>query len=201
VSETLQAFLIQYGLIMVFVGSFFEGEAVVIAASFLAYQGILDPVGVAAASFAGSFTSDQVLFYVGRRYSGSRYVQRATEKRAFATALRLIEAHPVKFIMTFRFLYGLRIVSPIAVGFSNLSSRTYLVLNFISAVIWAVLFTALGYGFGRTIEGIWGTLREYETRVLIALAILIVVTALTILLIRWRKSHPMEIDPNEDSGR
>ena len=175
---------------MVFIGSFFEGESVVVMASFLAYQGILDPVGVGFASFLGSFASDQVLFVLGRRYANTALVQRMANRRGFAMALRLIETHPVKFILTFRFLYGLRIASPMAVGMSKLSSNRYLVLNTVAAIVWAVIFTTLGYLFGQTIESVLGGLKAFETTALAAIAIGVAITLPVVLITKWRKSHP-----------
>lgn len=189
-SETLRAFLTDYGLIVVVLGAFFEGESVVVMAGFLAYQGVLDPIEVGIASFIGSLASDQLLFFLGRRYTNARIVQNAIRRRTFSTALRLIEQHPTKFVLSFRFLYGLRIVSPIAVGFSRIPASQYVLLNLGSAVIWAVFFTAFGYLFGHTIETIMGTLKAFETVALAAIGIGVFVAVAVVLIARWRKRHP-----------
>lgn len=189
-SETLRAFLTDYGLIVVVLGAFLEGESVVVMAGFFAYQGMLDPIQVGIASFVGSLTSDQVLFFLGRRYTNTRIVQNAIHRRAFSTALRLIERHPTKFVLSFRFLYGLRIVSPIAVGLSRVPTGQYVLLNVGSAVIWAAFFTSFGYLFGHTIETILGTIKAFETVALAAIGLGVFVGIVVMIIARWRKRHP-----------
>jgi membrane protein DedA with SNARE-associated domain len=62
--------------------------------------------------------------------------------------LDTLERHPTAFILGFRFLYGLRTVSPVAVGTSEVSQARFLALNALAATLWAALFTAIGYGIG-----------------------------------------------------
>lgn len=77
-------------------------------------------------------------------------------KPAFAKALVTFEHHPTLFVIGFRFLYGLRTVSPAAIGTSQIRTRKFLLLNALSAAIWGTLFTGIGYGFGGGIERMFG---------------------------------------------
>lgn len=47
---------------------------------------------------------------------------------------------------------GVRIVGPIVVGTSNISSRKFVWLNMISAIVWAVTVTGLGFAFAEAVE-------------------------------------------------
>jgi membrane protein DedA with SNARE-associated domain len=49
-------------------------------------------------------------------------------------------------------MYGVRIAGPIVVGTTNISSRKFLWLNMISAIVWAVTVTGLGFAFAEAVE-------------------------------------------------
>jgi len=68
---------------------------------------------------AGSGILDHLLFVAGRRFRSHRLVTRASEQPAFAKALRFIERYPISYILVFRFIFGLRVASPIAIGVSS----------------------------------------------------------------------------------
>ncbi|SHF78285.1 membrane protein DedA, SNARE-associated domain [Kaistia soli DSM 19436] len=167
----IDQFLASYGLIVVYLGVIIEGDSILLAAGFLAHQGILDPFGVFLAAFAGSLTGDQVLYYIGRYARDSRFVKRQTARPAFTRVLDLIKRHRVLFILSFRFIYGVRTISPIAIGIAGVPPLLYTVLNVIAAAAWAALITTIGYVFGHLIEQYSGRLHGFEHKLLIALAI------------------------------
>lgn len=144
----LQALIARFGLGAVFLGSGLEGETAVIAGGILAHQQILSLPGVAIAAAAGSFAADQAFFLFGRHFRDNPRVEKILEKPAAERALDTLERHPVAFILGFRFLYGLRTVSPVAVGTSDVGQTRFAMLNGLAAIIWALLFTAVGYGLG-----------------------------------------------------
>ena len=128
----------------------------VVFAGFLAHQHLLRLPGVMLCAFAGSLIADQALFYLGRRWRDHRLVLRLRAKPAFAKALAAVDRHPDGFILSLRFLYGLRTVGPIALGVSNAPAPRFLVLNVVAAAIWAVCFSLLGYLFDRPSSRCWG---------------------------------------------
>ena len=169
--ESLQSLIAIYGPAVIFAGTFLEGETIVVVAGFLAHQGDLDPFVVAACAFLGSFLGDQVWFYIGRHFSTFRPVRAIMAKPIFGKALSMIEAHPRKFILTFRFVYGIRNVSPVAIGISAVPSRQYFVFNAIAAIVWAGTFTTAGYYFGTAIETFFGSVHAIEQKILFGAAI------------------------------
>ena len=169
---SIEAIVARWGVAAVFAGAMLEGETAVIAGGLLAHQGLIAwPLAFAAAAL-GSFLSDQFFFAAGRRYRDRPFVQRWTQKRAFAKALRLLERYPTGFIFGFRFLYGFRTVSPVAIGTSQLPAATFLIVNALAAIVWAALFTALGYWFGEAVTEIAGRLRPSRHTLLVGVAVL-----------------------------
>jgi membrane protein DedA with SNARE-associated domain len=167
---SFDSLLAEYGLLAVLVGTFFEGETIVIVASFLAHEGYFDPFALWFCAFLGSFAGDQMWFYIGRKHSDFRIVQKVVELPTFVKVIRLIEAHPTKFILSFRFVYGIRNISPVALGLSRVTALKYFSLNMIAAMVWAASFTTIGYLFGETAEMVMGRLHDIQSRLLGAIA-------------------------------
>lgn len=158
---TIETLIGDYGLAAIFLGAGIEGETMVLAGGLFAHEGMLSLPGAMVAAAAGSFLADQCFFAAGRRFREHRWVQRAQGKPAFAKALDTLERYPIGFIFAFRFLYGLRTVSPIAIGTSHVPTRTFLWINALAALVWAVLFTGLGYVFGTGIAELLGRYRPH----------------------------------------
>lgn len=165
----------QYGYLAVFVGCFLEGETILLLASYAARRGYLDPWLVwAVAAFAGTM-GDLFFFWLGRRH-GRWVLETLPRLRGKITwALVLIENHPVKLILLMRFLYGLRIALPIAMGMSRIPVQLYVPLNFLSALLWAAVIVLAGYLFGAAVEVWLDELGRYEYWIMGALAVLVLV--------------------------
>lgn len=104
------------------------------------------------AAFAGSFAGDQTAFYVGR------YNKHFLEKRLkkwecrIEKVHRLLEKHQVLVLISFRFFYGFRNITPFAVGTTNITPLRFFLLNGIGAALWAMTFGVGGYYLGDVLE-------------------------------------------------
>jgi membrane protein DedA with SNARE-associated domain len=154
---TIEALISRFGLAAIFAGAGLEGETAAIAGGILAHQHILSLPGAAIAAALGSFTVDQAFFVLGRHFRDNPRVTKILDKPAAERAMETLERHPTAFILGFRFLYGLRTVSPVAVGTSDVPQTRFVALNAIAATLWSALFTAIGFGIG-------GPLRPYFHR-------------------------------------
>lgn len=179
-----ETFIATYGPLVVLLGSAVEGETTAIMGGFLAHQGVIDGRLVFLAAFAGALVADQTLFLVGRRFADHPLVMRLRKRPLFAKALARVEANPTGFILIFRFLYGLRIVSPVALGVSTVSARRFAILNAIAAFVWAALMTGIGFTFGRSIEATLGRLLTVEHKLIAMVAVGIAAWAVLTLIHR-----------------
>lgn len=66
---TIADFLSHYGYLALLIGTFLEGETILVLGGLAAHQGYLDLAGVILAAFAGSLMGDQFFFLLGRRRS------------------------------------------------------------------------------------------------------------------------------------
>ncbi|HOD14351.1 MAG TPA: DedA family protein [Spirochaetota bacterium] len=158
--------IMDYGYLAVIIGTFLEGETILIVAGFAAYEGYLELPLVITAAFFGSLFGDQLYFFIGR-YKGQALLARFKSWEPRITRFRkLMDRHNTWFILIFRFLYGLRTPAPFAIGLSNVSIRKFIFLNIISAAIWAVTLGVLGYFFGQVLEAILDDIKKYELLVM-----------------------------------
>ncbi len=130
---------------MIFVGALFEGESVLLSAALAAYQGHLSLPLIIVTGWCGSVLGDQFFFFLGR-YKG-RSILQARKKWAekIEYAATIVEKRGLLVIVGFRFLYGLRMVIPFALGCLGISRKCFMILNAVGAFVWATTFTLCGY--------------------------------------------------------
>jgi membrane protein DedA with SNARE-associated domain len=148
----VEALLARWGYWAVGLGTFLEGETVVLAAGALAHRGLLSLPVVMLAAFLGSVAGDQVWFAVGRRFGRAFVHRRPRWKAQVARVEGWLARGGDVFVVGFRFLYGLRTVTPLLLGASGFSPRRFVVLNLVGGALWAVAFGAGGWAVGATLQ-------------------------------------------------
>lgn len=140
-----------YGYAALLLGSMAEGETITLLGGVAAHQGLLKFPLVVLSVALGGMIGDQLLYLMGRRY-GDRILSRFKKhQKKITRAQKLINRHPYLFVIGTRFMYGFRIIGPILIGASRLPPKIFLPLNIVGALIWALLFTSLGYVGGEVI--------------------------------------------------
>jgi len=168
---SLTELLGRYGYLAVLLGTFLEGETILVMAGFLAHRGYLSLPGVVLAAFCGSLAGDQLAFFLGRRF-GSRVLARFPRAAArVARATSLIERRGTLLLIGFRFVYGIRNATPLAAGLSAIPVARFFTLNAIGAALWATAVAAAGYAFGHGIELILDNARRVEEAILLLMLV------------------------------
>ncbi len=168
----LQQFLQDFGYLALFLGTFFEGETILVLAGFLAFRGYMDINAVVATAFFGSYAGDQLWYFLGRKH-GRRFLARKPRLQLMGVkALSCIQRHPDLWVLSFRFVYGMRTVMPVAIGLSGYPPLRYLLLNGIGAMVWAAALGYAAFHFGSVLEGMLGNIKRYELWVLGGLILL-----------------------------
>ena len=177
------ALIAAWGYPVVFVGTVLEGETVLLLAGFAAHRGHLVLGTVIACAVAGSVLGDQLAFYAGRRW-GARLADSHPRLRTMvASALPRLQRNATWFVLVNRFLYGLRVTGPFAVGMTAMPWHRFFALNVVGATIWAALIAVLGYALGEGVQRALGHLRIAE-EVLFGVVLL---GAIAVALVRhWR---------------
>ena len=159
----LQDLFAQYGYLAVFVGTFFEGETFLMLAGFAAAEGYLSLPLVIGVAFLGAFSGDQFYYWLGRRY-GRRLLNRMPTSywRRAQRVASLLERAQNSVMLGFRFVYGIRILTPVVISMTKISPRKFMLFNALGAALWAVLITCGGYLFGAALEMFMGNLKRFE---------------------------------------
>ncbi len=179
-------YLETYGYIFLFLGTFLEGEAVLVLAGYFAFQAKLNIFGVILTAFTGSFLGDQFYFYLGRWRGRWLIGMFPSMSGKFRRGLKLIEKYGSFVAFISRYTYGFRILLPVILGITRLSRIKFLYLNLCSAFTWAIIFSLAGFLFGKSASFFIEDLDRYEPYVILVLFCLIGCMWLAHFLhIRW----------------
>jgi membrane protein DedA with SNARE-associated domain len=159
-----------YGYVAVLVGTFVEGETILVMGGFAAHQGYLHFPGVVLAAFAGSLSGDQLAFFLGRRYGG--LLERFPRlKPQVERATALLRQRGTLLLLGFRFVYGIRNVTPFAAGIARVPIPRFVGLNVAGAVLWSLAISSAGYAFGSAFVLVLERAKRFEEHALIGLAV------------------------------
>lgn len=190
-----EALLERFGYLAVFIGSFLEGEAILIIAGFFAERGHMDIFIVAVVGFLGAYAGHLFWFWLGRVH-GVKLLDRFPKmKKHFGSGIRMFERYGAAAILVTQWLYGLRITCAVIVGISRISIVKFLVYEAISCAIWAVVIAGAGYYFGAAVQTLLG---KYEHAEKWGLLVIIVIAAAVWLYHRKKEKTPGELGSPED---
>jgi membrane protein DedA with SNARE-associated domain len=170
-SPLLEHWVGQYGYPAIILGTILEGETALIMAGMVSSWGYLDLPVIMVMAFIGSFSGDQMFFFLGR-HKGHILLQRHTKWQSRVDRIheRLTRHHDL-IILGFRFLYGFRLVTPLILGMDRrIQARRFVLLNGISALVWSILVAGAGYLFGEVIQVLLPEIRKWQTGIFMGLS-------------------------------
>lgn len=140
----------------------------------------------------GTWVADLGLYYVGRwrgKWARTRWPAiRTWMLRTF----KIVRRHPWRTSIAVRWAYGLRATLPMACGAARMPLPIYLIGSAISCMTWSIVFTVVGWGFGRTTLIVVGHVRRYENY-LFAIIVLTVAIALWVMHRRHVEDEVVEV--------
>ncbi|WP_169786064.1 DedA family protein [Enterobacteriaceae endosymbiont of Donacia crassipes] len=148
----LTKIMYKYGYFIILLSSLIEWETFIIIAGMLAHKKILNLNNIIIITIVGSILSNQILFFIGKKYSKNFLSFFKNYNLKIQKYRVLFKKYPYFFIIITRFIYGFRLISPITMGITKISSIKFFFLNIIGAFIWTIFFTISGYFFGEIIS-------------------------------------------------
>ncbi|MDR3326151.1 MAG: DedA family protein [Rhodospirillaceae bacterium] len=184
--------------ILILVWTFLEGETIVLVIGTLISSSAVHLNIWLLILFAilGSFGGDQTWFYIGRSYGMSILKRWPSIKRKVGFVLKLLRRQETFFILSFRFIYGLRNISPFIIGMTGVSRTKFVALNFIASIVWANTFAWGGYSLGSVFETYFGTSSHIASVILI----IIILFFATINWFRQRKKNMITVTVSDKSS-
>ena len=167
-----EALLHRFGYLAVVIGTFLEGETILVMAGFFAERGYLAVVLVMLCAFTGAYVGHVFWFWLGRT-QGVKLLDRFPKmKRHFGKGIRMFERYGAPAIFITQWLYGLRVTCAVIIGISKISTIKFLVYEAITCMVWSIVITRAGYYFGRAVESVLGRAAHIEKWGLVALAVI-----------------------------
>src|SRR5262245_60163998 len=170
----LESFILHWGYLAVGSGTFVEGETILIAAGAFSHRGLLSSSVVLAVAFVSSLVGYQLWFYIGRHFGRQLIARRTSWTTATAHVERWLQRRGSWFVFGFRFIYGIRIITPVVLGASGYPARRFFALNALSGAVWSLAVWALGYALGASLHTLVSRTARVEEIAAMALAIVIV---------------------------
>jgi len=167
-----EVLLEKFGYVAVFLGTFLEGETLLLLAGFFSERGYLLLPLVIVVGFAGSMAGHMFWFWLGRT-RGIRILERFPRVgKHFGKGIRLFERYGAPAILVSQYLYGVRVSCAIIVGMSRIPLYKFATYIAISCFTWATLIALLGYYFGAAVGTLLGRAAHAEKYGLIGLLII-----------------------------
>ncbi len=163
----LRLFIDTYGYVAVFLGSIFDGEAVVLLSGLLSHENYLSFPWIIFWALIGAVFNDSFWFLLGR-FRGQKILSSWSWFGKFlGRPVALVGKKPALISFLMRFMYGFRQVVPFSIGMSGLSTKRFFLLNAFGAIIWITVFGGFGYLLGGVLETFLGKLKHFELNLLI----------------------------------
>ena len=166
----------------IFFGLFLEGEMVLISAVIAAHHRYLILWIVIALGFVGTYVADCFYFFLGKKRGYIWINKNPKIKRKAEIIENKLEKYPVIIFLTYRFLYGLRSITPLVLGAGNTKTKTFLFYSALSTTIWVTVYCTVGYLFGAVIKSELGHIEhieKYIIGILVLLGLIIVIVKQT----------------------
>ena len=174
-----------YGIWAVLFASCFEGELVIVLSGIAAKAGLLPWPWVIAVGWFGTFSATQVWFLSGRYAGEAVLAKRPHLMPKVERAKALIDRWGLWVFVFYRFLYGLRTITPFAIGLGGASTVKFVVIDGLSWLVWLGFLSTLGYIFGDTALAWLETIMVYQKW----LFILFVIGIVGFLVVRWMRNR------------
>jgi membrane protein DedA with SNARE-associated domain/membrane-associated phospholipid phosphatase len=173
-------------------GLFMPGESLVLAAGFLAGQDVFElklliPV-VALAAIVGDSVGYELGRHLGRDWLRRHGGRVGIREHHFDRIDRFIARHGGKSVFASHFLHLFRALMPFIAGSNAMPYRRFFVFNAVGCVLWAAVFTTLGYFFGAS----WNVIEKWIGRGGAIVGAVIVLVFVIIRLWTWLTQHEVE---------
>ncbi len=157
----LEGFISAYGYPALAIGTLVEGGTVGMIAGGLANRGYLQLAWVIGIIFGCAFCADQFFFQVGKRSGKNLLIKRPAWESRVKRVRRFLVRYHIIAVLGFRFVYGMRTITPIVIGASGFDTRRFVMLNLCSTLLWATVVGCSGYFFSHVLETLFSDVRHH----------------------------------------
>ena len=150
-------FLTLYQVPALFVGAFFFGEAVILAAALLAQDGLWNIWTVFGVSFVATVVSDAICYYIGSTifFKKKWFLKYENKYKGMVELLdNKVSQRPYLSLLIIKFLYGTRIVTILYLAVKEIGFWKFLLFDIVGTFVWLVAILSIGWFAGMGIGSI-----------------------------------------------
>jgi membrane protein DedA with SNARE-associated domain len=165
IDQAIITFLITYRLPAIFVGAFFFGETVIIAAAFLAGQGTLEVLPVFVLAFLATIVSDTVWFLLAKKILLwlNRLEKYKTHSEIIVNKMtKLTGDKPFLALLFVKFLYGTRVITIIYLSLRSIPLKKFVIYDALGTLIWLAVIIPIGWLAGKSAVSLGPALHKAE---------------------------------------
>ncbi len=165
---SMEALLLSFGLIMVFLGTAVEGDVTMMLAGVTAHLGLFRLAEAVAVGALGGFAGDVFYYGLGRWHSSTI---RSTQlyRRAEPVIGRFTARFGPLEIIVARFIYGTRVASMVFWGVQRLPLWRFALIDAVGCALWAAALGGLGFTLSGSAVLLVGRVRRVRVWLLGAL--------------------------------
>ncbi len=134
-----------YGYIALFIYSLGGGFFGIVAASTLSYMGKMDMATSMFVAFLSNYIGDMGIFYLARFNKDMIKPYMEKHRRKFALSNLLVKKYGDWVVFIQKFIYGVKTLVPVAMGFSKYSFLKFGLLNIPASAIFVAFFGFISY--------------------------------------------------------
>ncbi len=192
VLDFVTGLLLAHGYLVIFLGAALDnfglpssGDIVLFAGGFFANNGQAALPLVMLTGFAGALVSDNSVYWIGR-IGGRRLIHRILKfrflhflinEKSLEKVEQYFESHGGKTVFVGRFGPGLRSMTPLFAGVTQMKYYKFVPYNVAAGFVWAVVYSLIGYVFGQYWGELLGVAKSFGFSV-VALVVLVVIAYL-----------------------
>jgi undecaprenyl-diphosphatase len=174
-------------------GLFMPGETAVLAGGFLAGHGIFNPIALIIVISSGAIIGDNIGYQMGRRLGRDWLVRHGRRFGVREARLNKIDGyfhrHGGKSVFAGHFMHFLRALMPFMAGASHLPYSRFFPYDAAGCVVWASVFTLLGYFFGES----WQLIEKWIGRASKIVGGILILIVVLVWLGRWLVRHEADL--------
>ncbi|WP_120944622.1 MULTISPECIES: DedA family protein [Helicobacter] len=174
-----------WGYLLLFAYSLGSGYVGIVVAAILSSMGQMDIKLSILSAGVGNFVGSMGLALLGRTQKKELFNYFAKHRRKFALVHMWLQKYGVWLIFFNKYIYGIKSILPLAIGFSKYDLKKFALLNGGACALWAVVVGAIAFYASAWVRHIWDRLSAYAY--LMPLFILALVVGIVWVLKRGSK--------------
>lgn len=143
--ESMINLLEEWGYVILFVYSLGGGYIGLITAGVMSALGKMDLYLAMLIACVGNIIGSSLLAYLARYQKKDLNAMLQKHRRKIALAQIWLKRYDAWLIVLSKYLYGVKTIIPLAIGFSRFNLSRFYLINALSCVAWAVIVGVVGY--------------------------------------------------------